>query len=172
MSDSAPPERPDPYAVRRPDGGPGVSESRREQAPPQAERSRRSERPPSTSAGPPDRDTVRTARTLGLIAAIAAVMAIAIPPAGIVLGAATLVVAARHRTRAAGPRLGRQAMVMSVSGGVFAVVVGGLLSLFSLLLGEETEQLRECLAGANTRVAEQTCQSAFIDAVQRRLTGG
>jgi hypothetical protein len=62
-------------------------------------------------------------------------------------------------------------MVLSVSGGVFALVVGGLLSLFSLLLGAETDQLRECLAGANTRVAEQGCQSEFMDAVQRRLTG-
>ena len=102
---------------------------------------------------------------------IAAVMAIAIPPAGIVLGIATLVVAARHRASAGGPRLSRQAMVLSVSGGVFALVVGGLLSLFALLLGAETGQLRECLAGANTRVAEQACQSEFMDAVQRRLTG-
>jgi hypothetical protein len=30
--------------------------------------------------------------------------------------------------------------------------------------------LRECLAGANTRVAEQVCQDEFRDAVLRRLT--
>ena len=168
MSDSAPPERPDPYAIRRPDGGEGDGEP----APARTEQPRRAQRPPRTPPGPQGRDAVRNTRALGLTAVIAAVMAIAIPPAGVVLGIATLVVAARHRASAGGPSLSRQAMVLSVSGGVFALVVGGLLSLFSLLLGTETGQLRECLAGANTRVAEQACQSEFMDAVQRRLTGG
>jgi hypothetical protein len=170
VPESAPPERPDPYAVRRPGGGQGVGEPRDEHAPQQTERPGRVEQP-RTPSRPPGGDAVRSARTLGLVAVIAAVMAIAIPPAGIVLGIVTLVVAARSRSSAGGPQLSRQAMVLSVSGGVFALVVGGLLSLFSLLLGAETGQLRECLAGANTRVAEQGCQSEFMDAVQRRLTG-
>jgi hypothetical protein len=170
VPDSAPPERPDPYAVRRPGAGQGVGETHGEHDPPRTERPRRAEQP-HTPPRPPGPDAVRNTRTLGLVAVIAAVMAIAIPPAGIVLGIATLVVAARNRSSAGGPQLSRQAMALSVSGGVFALVVGGLLSLLSLLLGAETGQLRECLAGANTRVAEQACQSEFMDAVQRRLTG-
>jgi hypothetical protein len=170
VPDAAPPERPDPYAVRRPGGGQGVDEPQGEHGPQPAERPPRVEQP-HTPPRPPGRDALRKARTLGLVAVIAAVMAIAIPPAGVVLGIVTLVVAARNRSSAGGPQLSRQAMVLSVSGGVFAVVVGGLLSLYSLLLGAEAGQLRECLAGANTRVAEQTCQSEFMDAVRRRLTG-
>lgn len=116
-------------------------------------------------------DAVRQARTLGLLAAIAAVMAIAVPPAGVVLGILTLVLVLRQRPTARFARLGVSARAASLSGGVFALVVGGALSTVSIVLGDETGQLRECLAGANTRVAERICQDEFMESLQRRLTG-
>ena len=54
---------------------------------------------------------------------------------------------------------------------MFALVVGGALTLVTLFLGDETGQLRECLSGANTRVAEQICQDEFMDSLRHRLTG-
>ena len=168
MPDPTPSDRPDPYAVRRPDEGADTGDhgpGGRTQA----------RLDPSAGAArdvqPPDPDTARQARTLGLLAAIAAVMAIVVPPAGVVLGVVTLVLAARRRSRDRFARIGLSVRAASVAGGVFALVVGGLLSLVSVLLGEETGQLRECLAGANTRVAERICQNEFMDALQSRLTG-
>lgn len=168
MPDPTPSDRPDPYAVRRPDEGadkgdhgPGGRAPAKLDPPAGAARDVR----------PQDPDATRHARTLGLLAAIAAVMAIAVPPAGVVLGVVTLVLAARQRSRDRFARIGLSVKAVAVAGGVFALVVGGLLSLVSVLLGEETGQLRDCLAGANTRVAERICQDEFMDALQARLTG-
>ena len=118
----------------------------------------------------PDPDAVRQGRTLGMLATIATTMAIAVPPAGLIVGIVTLVLAMRHR-RAVFARLGVSPRVVSVGGGVFALVVGGALTLVTLFLGDATGQLRECLSGANTRVAEQICQDEFMDSLRHRLAG-
>jgi hypothetical protein len=115
-------------------------------------------------------DAVRQGRTLGLLAAIATAMAVAVPPAGFIVGVVTLVLAMRRR-RAVFARLRMSPRVVSVGGGVFALVVGGALTLVALFLGDETGQLRECHSGANTRVAEQICQDEFMDSLRHRLTG-
>ena len=169
MPDPAPSDRPDPYVVRRPEEGfdadaaePGTGG----QAPTRAE-----SRPPAVSrGGPPDPDAVRQGRTLGLLAAIASTMAVAVPPAGFMVGVVTLVLGLRQR-RAVFARLRMSPRVVSVGGGVFALVVGGALTLVALFLSDETGQLRECRSGANTRVAEQICQDEFMDSLRHRLTG-
>jgi hypothetical protein len=91
--------------------------------------------------------------------------------AGVALGVVSLVLAVRRRPLARFARLRWSPRAVAAVGGVFALVVGGTLSLLSLVLGDETGQLRECMAGANTRVAEQICQDEFMDSLQRRLTG-
>lgn len=112
-------------------------------------------------------DSARQTRLLVFSAIGAAILAIAVPPVGMAFGVGTLVVLAVRRRRKV--TLPRPAVVLVMTAGVFAILVGGLLSLVLLLLGTETATLRECLAGANTRVAEQICQDAFADAVRDRL---
>ena len=169
MPDPAPSDRPDPYVVRPPEEGadadaPELGTGGR--APAWVE-----SRPAAVSrSGPPDPDAVRQGRTLGLLAAIATAMAVAVPPAGFIVGVVTLVLAMRHR-RAVFARLRISPRVVSVGGGVFALVVGGALTLVALFLGDGTGQLRECLSGANTRVAEQICQDEFMDTLRDQLTG-
>ena len=169
MPEPAPSDRPDPYVVRRPEEGADADAAELGtggKAPAQVE-----SRPPAVSrSGPPDPDAVRQGRTLGLLAAIATTMAVAVPPAGFIVGVVTLVLAMRHR-RAVFARLRMSPRVLSVGAGVFAVVVGGALTVVALFLGDESGQLRECLAGANTRVAEQICQDEFMDSLRHRLTG-
>jgi hypothetical protein len=114
-------------------------------------------------------DSARQTRRLVFGAISAVVLAIAVPPIGLALGVGMLVVLAiRRRRKASVPR---PAAVLVIGAGVFAVLVGGVLSLVLALLGAETAALRECLAGANTRVAEQVCQDEFADAVRRRVVG-
>jgi hypothetical protein len=108
-------------------------------------------------------------RLLIFLAISAAVLAIAVPPVGMAFGVGTLVVLALRRRRAMA--LPRPAIVLATTAGVFAVVVGGLLSLVLAVLGGEMADLRECLTGANTRVAERVCQDDFADAVQDRVFG-
>ena len=79
-------------------------------------------------------------------------------------GVGTLVVLGVRRRRKL--TLPRPAVVVAMTAGVFAVLVGGLLSLVLLLIGAEMATLRECLAGANTQVAEKVCQDDFADALQ------
>lgn len=169
MPDPAPSDRPDPYVVRRPEEGADADAAdlgTGGQAPARVE-----SRPPADSrSGPPDPDAVRQGRTLGLLAAIATTMAVAVPPAGFIVGVVTLVLTMRHR-RAVFARLRMSPRVVSVGGGVFALVVGGALTFVALFLGDETGQLRECLTGANTRVAEQICQDEFMDSLRHRLIG-
>jgi hypothetical protein len=112
-------------------------------------------------------DAARQTRLLVFVAVSAAILAIAIPPIGLAAGVGTLVVLAVWRRRKAA--VPRPAAVLAMTAGVFAVVVGGLLSLVLAVLGTETMAFRECLAGANTFRAEQVCQDDFADAVRRRI---
>ncbi len=117
------------------------------------------------TAPPPD--SARQTRLLVFVAIGAAILAIAMPPVGMAIGVGTLVVLAVRRRRKV--TLPRPAVILVMTAGVFAILVGGFLSLVLLLLGTETATLRECLAGANTRVAKQICQDAYADAVRDRL---
>jgi hypothetical protein len=112
-------------------------------------------------------DTARQTRSLVFLAISAAFFALAVPPIGLAAGIGTLVVlAVRQRRNVSMPR---RAVIVVMTTGVFAIVVGGFLSLVLALLGDETAAFRECLAGANTRVAQQVCQDEFADAVRSRI---
>jgi len=104
---------------------------------------------------------------LVVLATGAAILAIAVPPLGMAFGVGTLVVLALRRQRKI--TLPKPAVVLAMTAGIFAVLVGGFLSVVLLLLGSEMATLRECLAGANTRVAERVCQDEFADAVRDRV---
>lgn len=112
-------------------------------------------------------DAVRQTRMLVFLALSAAILAIAVPPIGMVAGIGTLIaLAARQRRHQKVPR---RAFLLAVTTGVFAILVGGFLSIVLALLGAETAAFRECLAGANTRQAQQVCQDEFADAVRARI---
>lgn len=175
MPDSAPPARPDPYVIPSPDDGsghPAVHPSAEHPAGhPSAEHGSAGAGPsPGEEAQPPGPAASRQARLVGLLAVLAVVTAVALPPVGVVLGAVTLVSAVRQRTGARFLRM--PARGASMAGGLIALVVGGVLSVVSVVFGDELGRHGECLAGANTRVAEQNCHDEFRDAWQRRLPGG
>ena len=112
-------------------------------------------------------DAARQTRSLVFLAISAALLALAVPPIGLAAGIGTLVVlVVRQRRNVTVPR---RAFILTMTTGVFAILVGGFLSLVLALLGTETEAFRECLAGANTRVAQQVCQDEFADAVRGRI---
>jgi hypothetical protein len=114
-------------------------------------------------------DSARQTRLLVFVAISAAIMAFAMPPMGLAVGIGTLVVlAVRRRRNTAVPRT---AAIVATTAGVFAVLVGGFLSLVLAMLGTEMAAFRECLAGANTREAQEVCQDEFADAVRRRVLG-
>ena len=112
-------------------------------------------------------DAARHTRSLVFLAISAAFLALAVPPIGLAAGIGTLVVLGiRQRQKRTVPR---RAFILAMTTGVFAILVGGFLSLVLALLGAETAAFRECLAGANTRVAQQVCQDEFADAVRSRV---
>jgi hypothetical protein len=112
-------------------------------------------------------ESIRQTRRLVLLAVCAAVLALALPPVGLGLGVLTLVaLVVRHRRKIGIPR---PVAVLTITAATFAVLAGGLLSVVLVLFGTETSALRECLAGANTRVAEQVCQDEFTDSIRQRV---
>jgi hypothetical protein len=106
-------------------------------------------------------------RLLVFLAISAAILAVALPPMGLAAGICTLIVlAVRRRRKVAMPQ---PIFIVVIATGVFAIFVGGVLSILLALFGSETAAFRECLAGANTRVAQQVCQDEFADAVRNRI---
>jgi hypothetical protein len=112
-------------------------------------------------------DSARQTRLLVFVAVSAAIMAFAMPPMGLAVGIGTLVVLAVHRRRKT--MVPRPAAIVATTAGVFAVLVGGFFSLVLAMLGTEMAAFRECLAGANTRVAQEVCQDEFADVVRNRV---
>jgi hypothetical protein len=112
-------------------------------------------------------DAARQTRLLVFLAISAALLALVMPPIGLAAGIGTLVVlGVRQRRKLTVPR---RTFILAMTTGLFAILVGGFLSLVLALLGTETAAFRECLAGANTRVAQQVCQDEFADAVRSRI---
>jgi hypothetical protein len=112
---------------------------------------------------------VRRARAALFLAGSAVIMAIALPAAGLILGIAALVTAIRARGAPRLRWLGMTPSALAYVGAGLAIIVGGLLTAASLLIGDELAQLRECQAGANTRVAEERCQDEFNEAISSRF---
>ncbi len=157
MADPGPHRSDDPYVVRPAEPHPDAGNGRRP-----AQR-------PDRDRRPPDPDALRRARTLLFLSAIAAVSAVALAPLGLALGIVTLVLAYVRREDIRRARLGSLATAVPVAGGIFAIVVGGIFSLALVLFGSEMNQYRQCISGANTRMAEQRCQDELFDGLEDRL---
>jgi hypothetical protein len=152
--------RPDPYALRPGDPHPGRA--------PDSAGARRPTRLPD-QPDEPDLAALRRTRYLAMLSGIAAVLSVAFAPVGLALGVATLVVAYLRRGDARRARLGSLSAAIPVAGGVFAVVVGGILTVALVLIGDELRDYQQCVQGANTRVAEERCQNELIDALDGRF---
>jgi hypothetical protein len=170
--------RPNPYAVgseppprqpeRRPGGpppGPGPHRPAGERRDPRGPGRR------GSPSGDSDKALRRRVRLAALLAAVAAVTAVTLPPVGVALGIGLLVIGARIRRDPQAREIGVAATWVPYVGGVLAIVVGLAMTAMALFLSRELADLRECLAGANTRVAEANCQDEFRQRVEERLPG-
>jgi hypothetical protein len=72
---------------------------------------------------------------------------------------------ALRRARRGGTAGPRGSVVVIVIGGAGVLISGVLLAGFALL-GHQASAFSQCLSGANTVAAQQTCQSQFIRAVR------
>jgi hypothetical protein len=175
-----PEERPNPYAV-----GPEPPSDRAEgrptdQRPPAAGTrrpagdDRRGAGGPRQEGRPPgesEKALRRRVRLAAVLAAVAAVTAVTLPPVGVALGVGLLVVGARLRRDPRARELGVAATSIPFVGGGFAIVFGLVMTALALFFSGELADLRECLAGANTRVAEANCQDEFRQRIEQRLPG-
>ena len=121
-------------------------------------------RPPRRPDGPVDGGG-RRALWLALGGVFATVV---VPPLGLCLGVAAIVVAMRAFSRA-GASNGR------APGAIPAVVVGGFVTAASLIVTvllvvffDEVRDYRDCLSGAGTHTAQDRCR----DDLERRLPAG
>lgn len=126
---------------------------------------------PGTERPAPDPDALRRTRWLALASATAAVFAVAVAPIGLGLGVVTLVLVILRRGDIKNAGLGSFGTAVPLAGAIFAVVVGSVLTVVMVLFGDEGAELNQCMAGANTRVAEQRCRDEFMDTVERRING-
>lgn len=106
---------------------------------------------------------------LGMTSLVLAVLA---PPIGAVLGIWTIVTGRRRlppdpATGTPPPRGSSQ--TFGVVAGAVAAIGGVLLSIAFLVFMDDITEYNECRAGANTRVAQDACQSAFEDAILGRF---
>ena len=60
-------------------------------------------------------------------------------------------------------------MVIPVAGGIAAIIIGLTISILAIVFGEQILDYRECMSGANTKIAQDRCYSDFRDAVDERL---
>jgi hypothetical protein len=164
--DAPPGERPpDPFAVR-PDARPHPDDGARRPSAPRRAQPPPPRRPVDVEAARP---LLRRVRNAGLLASVAMLLAVVVPPLGAILGLVGAVKAARLRdeVRAAGLRL--SLTVLPMVSGTLAFVVGLAATAVAIALGSELLDLNQCLQAANTRTAEANCQDAFEVALQRRL---
>jgi hypothetical protein len=113
---------------------------------------------------------LRKARWTVLLGMVAIFAGIFVAPVGIVLGGLVIVRALMLRPELARARIGGAPVAISISSGVFAVVVGLLISTVGLLFADELLQFRECLSGANTEIAKDACYTQLEDALTGRLS--
>lgn len=116
-------------------------------------------------AAAPDPAVLRRIRWLAMLSAAAAVFAVGVPPLGVALGVATLVVAIRRRKEIGSIGLGALARSIPMAGGIFALVVGSVMSVVLLLWGDELLDYRDCERGALTELARDRCEREFMEAV-------
>jgi hypothetical protein len=115
---------------------------------------------------PPDHPAARAGRTALLVAIAGVGMTVVVYPVGLVLDLAAVIlgVRARRRARTAGFRAPAATTAISL-GACSLVFVIGMVAL----LGPQLARYQECMSGANTEIARQNCETAFIRDVEQRF---
>jgi hypothetical protein len=176
----APEEQPNPYAVGpqpppdRPEGRPAGPRAPAAGMQRPAGDNHNDARGPRQGGRPPgesEKALRRRVRLAAVLAAVAAVTAVTLPPVGVALGIGLLIVGARLRRDPRAREVGVAATWIPYVGGGFAIVVGVVMTALAMFFSGELADLRECLAGANTRVAEANCQEEFRQRIEQRLPG-
>lgn len=128
-------------------------------------------RPDEKQARPDDVDpaALKRIRQLAVLSAAAAVLAVPLAPIGLALGVLTIVLVVRHRRLIGRTSLGRVAVSIPLAGGIFALVIGALISTALLLASDELMALRDCAATANTHLAQDRCEATYGPPLSERL---
>lgn len=166
MSDHDTGSRPDPYTVPPP----GTTE----QHPEATSRSgTSSDAPEGPSERPPTDDERkhlrRRALSLSVMAGLALVSAVFLPPVGLLLGIVTVVQAVRFGGDARRIELNPAVRGVQFGGGITAIVVGLVLSIGMAVLWDELTTYQSCQAGAQTHVALERCQNELMDDLEDRF---
>lgn len=112
---------------------------------------------------------VRRARRTVLLSALAILAAVFLAPVGVLLGVLVVVRAVMLRAELRRARIGSAAVVIPVAGGIAAIIIGLTISILAIVFGEQILDYRDCMSGANTKIAQDRCYSDFRDAVDERL---
>lgn len=142
--------------------------------PDERERPEHGNRSPDGTDKPPgiDKDTLRRVRRLIMISALASITSVFLPPVGFVLGIFAAVLVWRWWSALVTPALTRATTVVVVFGTAFALVVGGLGSVVTVMFASELAEYANCQTGANTHQARDKCWDELTGAIEDRLLGG
>jgi hypothetical protein len=129
--------------------------------------------PGRPSSAPPTPETARAARN-SLVAGIVSLgLAVSIVPLALVTGGVALWLGRKtvRLSRAAGSSTPGQALA-GMAMGAGGLVVAALILAVLALIWPQFSSYRECIAGANTGIAQTACQNQFKDAITQRFGGG
>lgn len=96
-------------------------------------------------------------RWTALLGALAVTASLLLPPLGVALGILVVVRALLVRPVLRRARLSAAAVVGPVLSGVIAIAIGSLMTVVLALYWPELTDYRDCMAGANTTIAEEAC---------------
>jgi hypothetical protein len=162
---------PDPRDPYRPPAEPSPDGGRLDAARPEPSPSPPGEPPggrlrPAPMKAPPDHPTARAARTALLIAITGVGMTIVLLPVGLVLDVAAVILGTRARRRA-------RATGFRAPAAVAAIVLGlsclGFVLAVLAILGPQLSRYSSCMGAANTEIARQNCENAFVREVEQRF---
>jgi hypothetical protein len=83
--------------------------------------------------------------------------------------AVVLAVSAQRAAKRSGTRRPRGALA-GLALGVIGLLVSGFALLGFLIFGQQIDQYSNCMDGANTVSAQQTCQNQLDHAIDNRIT--
>lgn len=122
--------------------------------------------PPALTKAPPDHPAARAGRTALLVAITGVGMTVVLYPVGLVLNVAAVILGVRARRRARSAGFRAPAAAAAISLGACSTVF--VLSMVALL-GPQLARYQECMSGANTEIAKQNCEAAFVRDVEQRF---
>jgi len=129
--------------------------------------------PPPPPASLELRRSGRRSLSFALVSVPMALLAIGIPVAlAASVACAIAAVVIGIRTSRATQRAGTAGVTSAVAGltvGALSLLLASGITLMLVVFWPELSALRDCLSGANTSIAQQACEQAFINGVTGRV---